>query len=259
METGAEEGSQSNLDKQIWKSIWSLDVPNKYKNLLWRACRESLPTKSNLTRKAIIPTPTYDRCASMAEDTLHSLWGCSGLNVVWDDDRRSFRLREVFADFKHLCGWLMENGKPLELFAVQVWCIWHQRNQSRLQHPCCLTKDLKQAAHERWDEIRSVNPLPNPIRPQPKPKWKAPPLNKYKIKYDGAISNADYKAGIGMVVRDCNGEVMASLIQQLEQAYQPVEVEAIAACKAVEFGSEIGVDCAIVEGFRSDSEGFEEH
>ena len=50
------------------------------------------------------------------------------------------------------------------------------------------------------------------------------------------------------MVRDCNGEVMASLIQQLEQAYQPVEVEAIAACRTVEFGSEIGVDYAIVEG-----------
>ena len=34
----------------------------------------------------------------------------------------------------------------------------------------------------------------------------------------------------------------------MEQAYQPVEVEAIAVCSAVEFGSEIGVDCAIVEG-----------
>ena len=51
-----------------------------------------------------------------------------------------------------------------------------------------------------------------------------------------------------MVVRNCNGEVIASLVQQVEQAFQPLEVEAIAACKAVEFGSEIGVDCAIVEG-----------
>ena len=51
-----------------------------------------------------------------------------------------------------------------------------------------------------------------------------------------------------MVVRNCNGEVIASLVQQLEQAFQPLEVEAIAACRAVEFGSEIGVDCAIVEG-----------
>ncbi|XP_050280506.1 uncharacterized protein LOC126721501 [Quercus robur] len=156
----------------------------------------------------------------MAEDTLHALWGCSSLNVVWNDDRWSFRSREVFTDFKHLCGWLMENGKPLELFAIQ----------------------------ERWDEIRSVNPLPNPIKPEPKPKWTAPPRNKYKVNYDAAISNAENKAGIGVVVRDYNGEVMASLIQQLEQAYQPVEVEAIAACRAVEFGSEIGVDCAIVEG-----------
>ena len=51
-----------------------------------------------------------------------------------------------------------------------------------------------------------------------------------------------------MVVRNCNGEVIASLMLQLEQAFQPLEVEAIAACRAVEFGSEIGVDCAIVEG-----------
>ena len=142
----------------------------------------------------------------------------------------------------------MENGKPLELFAIQVWCNWHQRNQSRLQQPCCLTKDLKHATQECWDEIRSVNPLPNPIRPQPKPKWTALPLNKYKINYDGAISNADNKVMIGVVVRNCNGEVMASLIQQLEQAFQPVEVKAIVACRVVEFDSEIGVDYAIVEG-----------
>ena len=51
-----------------------------------------------------------------------------------------------------------------------------------------------------------------------------------------------------MVIRDCNGEVIAYSIQQLDQAFQPVEVEAIAACRAVEFGSELGVGCAIVEG-----------
>ena len=184
----------------------------------------------------------------MVEDTLHALWGYSYLNVVWNDDRWNFRSREVFTDFKHLYGWLMENRKPIELFAIHVWCIWHQRNQSRLQQPCCLTKDLKQSAQECWDEIKSANPLPNPVKLEPKPKWTTPPWNKYKINYDGAISNAENKAGIGVVVRDCNDEVMASLIQQLEQAYQPVQVEAIAMCRAVDFGNEIGVDCAIMEG-----------
>lgn len=37
------------LDKKLWKGIWSLEVSNKYKNLVWRACRNSLPTKINLT------------------------------------------------------------------------------------------------------------------------------------------------------------------------------------------------------------------
>ena len=61
LETGVEEGTQLELDKKFWKSIWSLDVPNKYTNILWHACRESLSTKSNLNRKTIIPNPTCDR------------------------------------------------------------------------------------------------------------------------------------------------------------------------------------------------------
>ena len=48
------------------------------------------------------------------------------------------------------------------------------------------------------------------------------------------------------MVRDCHGEVIASLIQQLDQAYQPMEVEAMAANKAVEFGSELGLHNAII-------------
>ena len=71
---------------------------------------------------------------------------------------------------------------------------------------------------------------------------------QYKINYDGALSNADNKSGIGVVVRDCHGDVIASLVQQLDQAYQPVEVEALAACRAVEFGSELGLHRATVEG-----------
>ena len=75
-----------------------------------------------------------------------------------------------------------------------------------------------------------------------------PAPDSYKINYDGALSNANNKSGIGVVLQDCHGEVIASLVQQLDQAYQPVEVEAMATCRAVEFGSELGLHRAIVEG-----------
>lgn len=234
--------TQSEVDKKFWKSIWSLEVPNKFKNLVWRACRNSLPTQENLTRRTLADNPIYDRCSLQAEDSLHALWSCSGLDEVWEGDRWNFRQREV------LCRWMVENGKSMELFAILVRSIWHQRNKTRMNQACCLTKDLQQSAEERWNEIKRYNLTPEQVRSKPQARWKAPPPNKYKINYDGAISNADNTAGIGVVVRDCHGEVIAFLIQQLDQAYQPVEVEAMATCRAVELGSELGLDCAIAEG-----------
>lgn len=46
-------GSPVDCDKDLWREIWSLYVPNKVKNLVWRACRESLPSKANLVRQTI--------------------------------------------------------------------------------------------------------------------------------------------------------------------------------------------------------------
>ena len=44
-------------DSSFWKGVWSLWVPNKVKNLMWRACKNSIPTKLNLLRRAIIIDP----------------------------------------------------------------------------------------------------------------------------------------------------------------------------------------------------------
>ena len=54
--------------------------------------------------------------------------------------------------------------------------------------------------------------------------------------------------GLVLLYGTCHGDVIASLVQQLDQAYQPVEVEALAACRAVEFGSELGLHRVTVEG-----------
>lgn len=51
-----------------------------------------------------------------------------------------------------------------------------------------------------------------------------------------------------MVVRDINGFVLASLSQQIPQAYSPEVIEALAASKALQFASEIGITKAVLEG-----------
>ena len=137
----------------------------------------------------------------------------------------------------------------MDLFAIQVWSIWNHRNKLRLNHSCCLTKELQNMAEDSWNEIQRSNLRLNRFSSSSSSThqalWTTTP-DSYKINYDGALSIADNKSGIGIVVRDCHGEVIASLIQKLDQAYQPVEVKAMAASKAVEFGNELGLHRAII-------------
>ena len=55
---------------------------------------------------------------------------------------------------------------------------------------------------------------------------------------------------MGVVIRDNNnnGLVITSLIQQLLLAYQAVDIEALAAIRALEFALEVSINRAIVEG-----------
>ncbi|KAK9997154.1 hypothetical protein SO802_021840 [Lithocarpus litseifolius] len=63
-------------DKSLWKQVWTLNTPNKIKNLIWRAFRNGIPKKSNLASRTIISDPTYDRCGSAPKDIIHALWAC---------------------------------------------------------------------------------------------------------------------------------------------------------------------------------------
>ena len=57
-------------------------------------------------------------------------------------------------------------------------------------------------------------------------------------------------AGFGLfcfVIQDHTGFVIASLAQNISPAYQPTEIEAIAAAWALEFGQEIGIGGAVLE------------
>nr|POF14706.1 putative ribonuclease h protein [Quercus suber] len=120
----------TNEEKQLWNGIWSMRVPPKVKTLLWRACREAIPTMSALFRRTISTDSSCVRCHANSEDSKHALWSCPDLDSVWSDmELWSFRSSVQFMTFKELLSWLIKNNHQLELFAVTVWTIWNQRNR----------------------------------------------------------------------------------------------------------------------------------
>ena len=79
-------------------------------------------------------------------------------------------------------------------------------------------------------------------------RWQPPPANLIKINFDGAVFKDDERAGIGVVVRDSQGLVLASLSQNIPLPHSVVTLETLATCRALEFSLELGFDKAILEG-----------
>ena len=73
-------------------------------------------------------------------------------------------------------------------------------------------------------------------------------MDWYKANFDAAIFQDDGRENIGVIIRDSNGSAMVSLSQNIQLSNSVVEVEAMAANRAIELSSELGFDKIIFEG-----------
>nr|POE65828.1 putative ribonuclease h protein [Quercus suber] len=189
-----------------------LKVPKKIKNFVWRACKDSIPTKVNLRRRSIAISLLCDRCSIEEENCLHALWSCRELDLVWSASSGwGHRSTSDYVDFRELLSWILENHAQHKLFAITVWTIWNQRNQIRHHVPSCSTDQIAQVALEKLNEFHYVLPQPLPALPQSKVAWKPPPSSIFKLNFDGAIFKSENKSGVGVVIRGCRGHMIASL------------------------------------------------
>lgn len=73
-------------------------------------------------------------------------------------------------------------------------------------------------------------------------------MHGYKINFDGAIFEKENVADLGVVIRNHEGLVMASLSEVIQLPPTVIEVKALAARRAVEFALELGFDNIFLEG-----------
>lgn len=181
------------------------------KNHIWRACRNSLPTKTNFVRRTIIANDTCDRYHGVVEAVIHALWECPEIDVVWTDATLwDFRFTSEFANFKYLVAWLVPHGKNSEMFAMLAWSIWNQRNKVRRQEPNCSLHLLAQIAKDLLWEFKSVQPIPPQPVVVPCARWKPPSDDFVKVNVNRAVFADEDKSGIGIVIRNHDGHRLAS-------------------------------------------------
>ena len=129
-----------------------------------------------------------------------------------------------------MLGFVFARNRNPELFISVIWAVWNRRNNLRLGNPVVSLSQLLQLARDRQLERATLSVSSPTNRPQHLPSsWTPPATPCYKVKFDGATFAADGSAGLGVIIRNGDGQVMALLSQLILLPLTVIKVEALAA------------------------------
>ena len=148
------------------------------------------------------------------EESVHAVWSCPELGKVWGvGEKWCFSSEVEFIDVKELLSWLIVERKPLELFAYMAWMVWNQRNKVLVTQQAVLLHQLAEQAKQKLTQFR-VDQQNSEVQVTDSniggSRWSCPQDGLVKINFDEAVFSELNQSGVGVVIRDNNGAMLAS-------------------------------------------------
>jgi ribonuclease HI len=248
-------GSTKRENSKIWKNIWSLPVPSVVRNFLWRACHNILPTRENLCRRKIIRDPLCPLCGRDRESVFHILWQCPSAMDVWTMGCRKIH-KSFFpgTDFLQVVEGVFTKCDMDEQihFATLARRIWLRRNEvvhgGVLTHPHVVLQQTMKAIQEYALAQEKGNETAPPSGGPAANRWLAPEEGWCKGNWDAALEGGTGQLGLGAVIRDSTGTVLAARCDFRRGNLSPVAAEAKAALLTVQLCREVGLRKIHLEG-----------
>ena len=157
-------------------------------------------------------------------------------------------------DFMDVMCQLQKWGDPypgsVERTITICWGIWKNRNEVKHGGKGRTGRAVVRCALMLLDEYQSASESPEVIqdRTPMTVRWSPPQQEYYKVNVDGAVFTKRKQIGIGVVIRDSTGEVVAALSKKLAVLLGALEAEAKAMETGLQFAAEVGIRDAIFEG-----------
>ncbi|XP_035550016.1 uncharacterized protein LOC118349461 [Juglans regia] len=214
------EASNGVVVEELWRNLWQLHVPGNIKHFLWKALTDILPTKQVLLKRQIVEDGLCPICQSNEENVIHVLWNCSATMDVWGERESPLnKWCSGYKDFRLL--WLdMVNRLDvvqLDRVAVILYKIWARRNY----------RPLPQINAVEW------RPLADPF---------------YKLNFDDAFDYEKRLMGIGIVVRNSRGEVLAVVSAPKSHVCSAFSTECYALLRSIKLCHELCLYQVVLEG-----------
>nr|GEV66850.1 RNA-directed DNA polymerase, eukaryota [Tanacetum cinerariifolium] len=146
---------------------WNKFVPKKANVFLWRALRDRLPSRWNLSRRGVeIASITCPICDNGIDTSYHTLWVCSLATSLWI---RVFKWLDfnppVIPNLRGLFTWIEElhissNKKAITevVCSVVLWALWNFRNDmifGNIHPKCSILYDKVVDFSFRWYSSRN--------------------------------------------------------------------------------------------------------
>ncbi|XP_059431505.1 uncharacterized protein LOC132165008 [Corylus avellana] len=247
--------STPNIGGAVWKRLWKLPVPQVEKNFLWKACHNILLTRENLYKRKIISDPLCPVCGLEVETGFHILWQCASAMDVWAMGHKIFQ-KSYFAgpEFLQVVTSLFESCSQEVLcqFVGLARRIWLRRNElvhgGLFSHPKLLMEKTELAIQEfNLAQARGEQSMPLSVEPAGV-RWSAPLQGWVKANWDAALDRKSGWMGLGVVIRDSQGNMVAARCEVQKGSLVPAAAEAQAFLLAVQLCRELGLEHVHFEG-----------
>lgn len=179
-----------------------------------------LPTKENLCHRRVLDESTCKACGLASKTTAHLFWKCTKAVELWDISGISFDTHGVrFHDFVNWLWYLIYKkhvgNDLLELIVTITWCMWFNRNKVRMVQPRQMGSQILHKARGMLSKFQLAHHRPLQHKDAMDSRWVPPSPPWYKINVDAAIFNQLNSVGVGALIRDHEGSVLAAMSKHL--------------------------------------------
>ncbi|KAK9943809.1 hypothetical protein M0R45_009405 [Rubus argutus] len=218
----------------LWNKVWGLRVPPKVCVFIWRLLRGILPTKIALAKKVGLLDVDCVFCHNYAESDMHLFKDCGALNCFWHAS--ALGLLPCPHTGHTLLDWFSEVSQllptnHLELLCMCLWVIWTERNNIIWKNSFFNPSHMASWAFKSLENYQKYHPAIRKNSQRPLSHWETPPSGRLKINVDGSFICEGEHGGIGVIIRDANGQCIASLSRSLTHVSSAIQAE-VEACRA---------------------------
>jgi hypothetical protein len=243
-----------------WSSIWKIHAPPKVKHLLWRICRDCLPTRVRLRSRGVQCPEECPLCLSHDEDEWHLFFNCGAIRDAWNAMELSHIIQprlHMFTNPKDLifdiC--MQEPDFTASRTATLMWFIWQNRNNIVWNDGNFNAHQLGVQAATFWNQWAVVNGLLEEHQQRDQPnaaaasvvQWQQPPHGCLKCNVDASFFTEAASTGCGWVLRDYRGHFQLAGTNLVSSPFSVMEGEAMALIEAMEQVIQRGLSFVIFE------------